>query len=175
MEPTALLARVRSALRTRHAFQQVRDLNQDLLAQKKELSNFTHMVSHDLKSPVVGAASLFNFFLYRLRDDYPEILEDDGMNEMLQRIPDTFTKLLSFINTMLDYAEAGRVIGKQEMVSMDKVLSAVVQNFEYAVNEGMVHFEKEGSFPEVWCDPVRMVQVWQNLIANAIKLSLIHI
>ena len=57
---------------------------------------------------------------------------------------------------------AGRVIGKQEMVSMDKVLSAVVQNFEYAVNEGMVHFEKEGSFPEVWCDPVRMVQVWQN-------------
>ena len=91
------------------------------------------------------------------------------MNEMLQRIPDTFTKLLSFINTMLDYAEAGRVIGKQEMVSMDKVLSAVVQNFEYAVNEGMVHFEKEGSFPEVWCDPVRMVQVWQNLIANAIK------
>ena len=169
VEPTALLARVRSALRTRHAFQQVRDLNQDLLAQKKELSNFTHMVSHDLKSPVVGAASLFNFFLYRLRDDYPEILEDDGMNEMLQRIPDTFTKLLSFINTMLDYAEAGRVIGKQEMVSMDKVLSAVVQNFEYAVNEGMVHFEKEGSFPEVWCDPERMVQVWQNLIANAIK------
>ena len=169
VEPTALLARVRSALRTRHAFQQVRDLNQDLLAQKKELSNFTHMVSHDLKSPVVGAASLFNFFLYRLRDDYSEILEDDGMNEMLQRIPDTFTKLLSFINTMLDYAEAGRVIGKQEMVSMDKVLSAVVQNFEYAVNEGMVHFEKEGSFPEVWCDPVRMVQVWQNLIANAIK------
>ena len=80
VEPTALLARVRSALRTRHAFQQVRDLNQDLLAQKKELSNFTHMVSHDLKSPVVGAASLFNFFLYRLRDDYPEILEDDGMN-----------------------------------------------------------------------------------------------
>ena len=112
VEPTALLARVRSALRTRHAFQQVRDLNQDLLAQKKELSNFTHMVSHDLKSPVVGAASLFNFFIYRLRDDYPEILEDDGMNEMLQRIPDTFTKLLSFINTMLDYAEAGRVIGE---------------------------------------------------------------
>ena len=67
VEPTALLARVRSALRTRHAIQQVRDLNQDLLAQKKELSNFTHMVSHDLKSPVVGAASLFNFFLYRLR------------------------------------------------------------------------------------------------------------
>ncbi|MDP6331431.1 MAG: hybrid sensor histidine kinase/response regulator [SAR324 cluster bacterium] len=169
VDQTALLARVRSALRTRHAFQQVRDLNRDLLAQKQELSNFTHMVSHDLKSPVVGAASLFNFFLYRLRDDYPGILEDEGMKEMLQRIPDTFTKLLSFINTMLDYAEAGRVIGKQEMVSMDKVLRAVVQNFEYAEKEGMVYFEWEGDFPEVWCDPVRMVQVWQNLISNAIK------
>ncbi len=112
---------------------------------------------------------MFNFFLYRLRDDYPGILEDEGMNEMLQRIPDTFTKLLSFINTMLDYAEAGRVIGKQEMVSMDKVLRAVVQNFEYAEKEGMVYFEWEGDFPEVWCDPVRMVQVWQNLISNAIK------
>ena len=127
------------------------------------------MVSHDLKSPVVGASSLFNFFLYRLKDDYPEILEDEGMNEMLERIPNTFTKLMSFINTMLDYAEAGRVIGEQEIISMDKVLRAVVENFKFAEKEGMVLFEWEGEFPEVLCDPIRIVQVWQNLISNAIK------
>lgn len=169
VDPVAVEARVRSALRTRHAFEQIRELNRDLLSQKQELSNFTHMVSHDLKSPVVGAASLFNFFIYRLKDDYPEVWEDEGMHEMLDRIPNTFTKMLSFVNTMLDYAIAGRVIGELEWVSMEKVVSAVIQNFEYAEQEGMVQFAIKGEMPEIWCDPLRIVQVWQNLIANAIK------
>ncbi len=169
VDPVAVEVRVRSALRTRHAFEQIRELNRDLLAQKQELSNFTHMVSHDLKSPVVGAASLFNFFIYRLKDEYPGVWEDEGMREMLDRIPNTFTKMLSFVNTMLDYAEAGRVIGELEWVSMAKVVSAVIQNFEYAEQEDMVCFAKKGEMPEIWCDPLRIVQVWQNLIANAIK------
>ena len=165
----ALVARVRSSLRTRHFVEELHEFNSDLQAKKKELSEFTHMVSHDLKSPVVGAASLFNFFLHRLDEDFPEIRKDEGLNEMLDRIPDSFSKMLSFVNTLLDYAESGRVIGEQEWVSMEKVVDSVIGNFEYADKEGMVSFERMEKLPRAWCDPVRMLQVWQNLISNAIK------
>ncbi len=92
VEKTTLLARINSAIRTKKAFDQVQKLSQNLLQQKQELQDFTHMVSHDLKSPVVGAASLFNLFLHRLQEDYPEIRNDPGMQELLDRIPGSFTK-----------------------------------------------------------------------------------
>ncbi len=169
IDPVTLTARVRSALRTKHAFDEIRRLSRDLMAQKQELSNFTHMVSHDLKSPVVGAASLYNLFLYRLKDEYPQVWSVGDFRELLERIPETFKKMLRFIDTLLAYAEAGQVIGELQPTEMDRVVAMVVQNFEYARQEGLAEIEWSRSLPEVECDVVRMAQVWQNLIANAIK------
>ena len=77
--------------------------------------------------------------------------------------------MLDFINTQLDYAEAGQIIGELKYVSMDRLLHSVIDNFEYAEREGMVKFEKIPEMPQVSCDPIRMLKVWQNLISNSIK------
>ena len=68
---------------------------------------------------------------------FPQIIEDEGLKELLERIPQTFTKMLDFINTQLDYAEAGQIIGELESVSMDRIINAVIENFEYAEQEGI--------------------------------------
>ncbi len=77
--------------------------------------------------------------------------------------------MIDFINTQLDYAEAGQVIRKLESVSMTKIIKKVIENFDYAEREGMVTFVELPEMPQVWCDPIRMLKVWQNLIANSIK------
>ena len=77
--------------------------------------------------------------------------------------------MLDFINTQLDYAEAGQVIGRIESISMNKLISAVIENFEHAEREGMVLFGELPKMPETKCDSLRMLKVWQNLIANSIK------
>ena len=169
VDQVTLTARVRSALRTKHAFDEISRLSRDLMAQKQELSNFTHMVSHDLKSPIAGAASLYDLFLYRLKDEYPGVWGEEGFRELLERIPATFRKMLRFIDTLLGYAEAGKVIGELERVSIGNVAQLVVANFEYAANEGLAVINCAPDLPQVLCDPVRFAQVWQNLIANAIK------
>ena len=112
---------------------------------------------------------MFDFFLYRLKNEYPEVVNDESIKDILDRIPMTFQKMLDFINTQLDYAEAGRVIGNLETVSMERLIGSVMENFEYAEREGMVSFEKLPEMPEVSCDPIRMLKVWQNLISNSIK------
>ncbi|MEC8436531.1 MAG: response regulator, partial [SAR324 cluster bacterium] len=138
VEKTTLLARINSAIRTKKAFDQVQKLSQNLLQQKQELQDFTHMVSHDLKSPVVGAASLFNLFLHRLQEDYPEIRNDPGMQELLDRIPGSFTKMLTFIDTLLNYAMAGKIIGDMQSISLGKILQTVIEQFEQEQQQGIV-------------------------------------
>ena len=169
IDRTTLVARVKSALRSKEDIDRIKELNQELFQKKEELSNFSHTVSHDLKSPIVGAASLYDLFLYRIKNEYPQIVEDESIKDILERIPQTFHKMLDFINTQLDYAEAGQVIGELESVSMEKLIRTVIVNFEYAEREGMVSFGKLPEMPEARCDPIRMLKVWQNLIANSIK------
>jgi len=169
LDRTTLVARVKSALRSKEDLDRIKELNQQLLQKKQELSSFSHTVSHDLKSPIVGAASLYDLFLYRIKHEYPQLIEDESLKDILERIPQTFLKMLDFINTQLDYAEAGQVIGELEAVSMTKLINTVIENFDYAEREGMVSFVKLPEMPQVRCDPIRMLKVWQNLIANSIK------
>ena len=169
IDRTILVSRVKSALRSKEDLDRIKELNKELQQKKQELSSFSHTVSHDLKSPIVGAASLYDFFLYRIKNEFPQIIEDEGLKELLERIPQTFTKMLDFINTQLDYAEAGQVIGELESVSMDRIINAVIENFEYAEQEGIAFFSKQPHMPEARCDPIRMLKVWQNMIANSIK------
>ena len=169
LDRSTLVARVKSALRSKEDLDRIKELNQQLLQKKQELSSFSHTVSHDLKSPIVGAASLYDLFLYRIKNEYPQLIEDESLKDILERIPQTFHKMLDFINTQLDYAEAGQVIGELEEVSMTKLISSVIEHFDYAEREGMVSFVNLPEMPQVWCDPIRMLKVWQNLIANSIK------
>ena len=169
LDRSTLVARVKSALRSKEDLDRIKELNHKLLQKKQELSSFSHTVSHDLKSPIVGAASLYDLFLYRIKNEYPQLIEDESLKDILERIPQTFHKMLDFINTQLDYAEAGQVIGELEEVSMTKLIKTVIENFDYAEREGMVSFVNLPEMPPVMCDPIRMLKVWQNLIANSIK------
>ena len=169
LDRSTLVSRVKSALRSKEDLDRIKELNQQLLQKKQELSSFSHTVSHDLKSPIVGAASLYDLFLYRIKNEYPQLIEDESLKDILERIPQTFHKMLDFINTQLDYAEAGQVIGELEEVSMTKLINTVIENFDYAEREGMVSFVNLPEMPQVRCDPIRMLKVWQNLIANSIK------
>ncbi len=169
IDRTILVSRVKSALRSKEDLDRIKELNNELQQKKQELSSFSHTVSHDLKSPIVGAASLYDFFLYRIKNEFPRIIEDKGLKELLERIPQTFNKMLDFINTQLDYAEAGQIIGELESVSMDRIINTVIENFEYAEQEGIACFSKLPDMPEARCDQIRMLKVWQNMIANSIK------
>ena len=169
VDRVTLVVRVKSALRSKEDLDRIKKLNGELLKKKQELSVFSHTVSHDLKSPLVGVASLYDYFLHRVKKEFPNILEDESLNDILNRIPLSFQKMLDFINTQLDYAEAGLVIGELKSVSMKRLISTVVDNFEYAEREGMVKFENLPELPQVLCDPIRMLKVLQNLISNSIK------
>lgn len=164
-----LLTRVTSALKTKSAFDKIQLLTQELIIQKQELSSFTSVVSHDLKSPLASASSLFDFFLYRLKEEYPELVNHPDFGELLHRIPTALNKMLNFIDTLLEYAHAGKLIGEGRLISMKNIVQDVISDFEHVVTKGDVVFDEINGMPDAFCDPLKMQQVWQNLIGNAIK------
>ncbi|MBF0236292.1 MAG: response regulator [SAR324 cluster bacterium] len=169
VERVTLLARVGSALRTKQAFDEIKQLTETLTRQTEELTHFTHMVSHDLKSPAASAASLFEFFLFRLKEDYADVWNNQDFQEILVRIPRLFRKMLGFVDTMLNYASSGKIVGELVLVGMNSVIEEVLPHFDPQREEGIVEFKISPSLPQVECDPLKMGQVWQNLLGNAIK------
>ena len=169
VEKITLTARVRSALRTKQAFDHITTLTQDLQAQKRELTKFTQVVSHDLKAPVASVVSLFDFFLFRLEEDYPQILADASLEDLLSRVPNVLHKMLDFIDTLLNYASAGKIVGTLEQVNMGALVSEVLTHFEPQLQAGIVVLKQQKNMPDILCDSIKMGQVWQNLIGNAIK------
>jgi signal transduction histidine kinase len=91
------------------------------------------------------------------------------MHELLDRIPGSFTKMLTFIDTLLNYAMAGKIIGETQTVSLGKILQTVIEQFEQERQQGIVKFKLPAKWPTVKCDVLKMSQVWQNLIGNSIK------
>ncbi len=169
IEPVTLNARVSAALKTKFALEQEKTLTKELESQKRELSKFVHVVSHDLKSPAASAASLFNFFLFRIKTDYPDLVNNPDYQEILQRIPSSLQRMLDFVDVTLEYATAGKTVGKLVPTPMQDIVNEVLQDLADALNQPLISIEIQDDFPEVLCDSLKIKQVWQNLLANAVK------
>lgn len=143
-------------------------LNQDLhkTVQKlkksnHELCSFAHVTAHDLKSPLRGIGSISD----RLIRKYNDKLDDEGKDQL--RLLITRVKRLSdFIDGILRYSAIGHVIEEQQQIDVNILLAEIIaenaipENIEISIQEGL---------PLVRYGRLRLKQVFQNLIGNAVK------
>lgn len=148
------------------------DLNEALNAEKKaerSRSDFFARMSHDLRTPMNVILGLTD-----LSENESDI---EQMRENMRKINDAGQYLLSIINDSLDYQkiDAGglklnlEVIHTKEMVGSITEL-AVQANRNKDVKVRLRHIGvNEDAY--VRADPIRMKQVFVNLISNAIKFT----
>ncbi|MBE0597038.1 MAG: response regulator [Desulfuromonadales bacterium] len=137
---------------------------QQLVEKNAELERFTYAVSHDLKSPLVTIKTFMGFLQQDLAAHDSEKIQK-SMNYILTAA-DTMEKLL---DELLQLSRVGRVINPPVPVSfrdlVDEALSTVagsiaVRQVTIAVADGDVTLNG---------DRPRLVEIWQNLIDNAVK------
>ncbi len=142
--------------------EQLAESVRELADRNEQLRQFTRVVSHDLKEPLRTVASygqlLSRRYSGQLDTEAEEFLQFmvGGVNRMKQLIED----LLAF--SRLENQHTPRP------VDCDEILHTVLANLHSAVETGGARIEIE-SLPRVLADPSRLVQLFQNLIANAIK------
>jgi signal transduction histidine kinase len=137
------------------------ELLKNVQSANRELSDFAHIVSHDLKAPLRGISGLAGWVL---EDHGPSLGEEGrGQLEMLQA---RVRRMSDMIDGILQYSRIGRTDGEREDVDVGALVGAVVDLLSPPAG---VEVLSPGTLPVVRAVPVRLQQVFQNLIGNAIK------
>ena len=147
---------------------------EDITARKKSedaikrsnaaLSEFAHVVSHDLQSPLRVTKN----YLQLLARKQGERLDQKG-REFLGSIEDNILYMEGLIGSLLKYATATEPDPEGETsVSLDDVVDRALSNLQLFIKETRAEITS-GPLPTVTGYPAQLVQVLQNLISNAIK------
>lgn len=141
--------------------QRIRASQADLERRNEELGSFAHVVSHDLKAPLRGIASLSQW----LQEDLGDRLDEES-RARLDLIQERITRMDALINGLLGFARAGQAKSEPTRVDIARLVATVVSDLG-PLNG--IRVEVADSLPVVFGDQIRLRQVFQNLIGNAVK------
>lgn len=136
----------------------------ELTARNAEMEQFTFTVSHDLKSPLVTITGFLGMLERDLAADNKE-----GVRSDIARIGSAANKMLGLLSDLLELSRVGRTNNAMEDVPLSEVMRDALELLAGALAARNVVVEIVGDLPQVFGDRVRLVQVAQNLIENAIK------
>ena len=126
-----------------------------------ELDDFNHIVSHDLKSPLVSVYSLASFIEEDLKDNL-----DDNTKYHLKLLKDVVSKMESLINGLLAYSKAAKGNKVKAFFSIHQLLNKVSSVVDNQHKSSILLPEKD---VDIYANETELSHVFQNLISNAIK------
>jgi light-regulated signal transduction histidine kinase (bacteriophytochrome) len=129
----------------------------------EELQRFATVASHDLREPLRVVSGFAEMLLRR----YREQLGEEG-SRFIDAITGGVARMDEMIADLLAYARAGRADQPIEPVDCAIIVADVLSALQVAVEESGARIEVE-ALPTVTGNPAALRQVFQNLIANAIK------
>ena len=157
---------------TRDIFRDITELKEaeqkrELLYQKvqranKELKDFAYIVSHDLKAPLRAIGSLAQW----ISEDYNKVIDQKGKDH-LALLNNRVNRMHNFIDGILEYSRLGRIKLEKDLVDINTLIESVLESIETDQVEVII----KSKLPTIKCEKIRIYQVFQNLISNALKYN----
>jgi chemotaxis family two-component system sensor kinase Cph1 len=141
-------------------------LNIELERSNQELDAFAYIASHDLKEPLRGIHNYSNFLI----EDYGEILDEEGKDKLKTLIRLT-QRMEDLIDSLLYFSRLGRVDLSMQPTDLNTVLYRVLDLLSPRIEQTNIEIRIPKPLPTVYCDHVQVGEVFNNLIANAIKYN----
>ncbi len=145
----------------KRAEQLIEQKSEELSAVNRELQEFAYVVSHDLKAPLRSISSLTHW----LMTDYAHLLPEEGQ-EHLSLLNQRAIRMQYLIDGVLTYSRAGRVAEQAGNSDISQLAADVWNLLNPPPN---MHITIQPNMPVIYAEPIRLIQLFQNLISNAIK------
>jgi PAS domain S-box-containing protein len=160
---TELATQIGIALAQAQLLAQEQLQREELARSNAELEQFAHIASHDLQEPLRMVTS----YLQLLARRYQGKLDTDA-DEFIGYAVDGAVRMQALIQALLGYARVSSRKQPFELVDCNLVLQDAIANLHVAITESAATISCD-PLPEIWGDATQLTQVFQNLIANAIK------
>lgn len=131
-----------------------------------ELERFTYTVSHDLKSPLVTITGYLGFLEQDALNGHKERIESG-----IRRISGAAMKMQALLNDLLELSRIGRLMNPAEDVPFGEIVNEAMDLLRGRLDEADAIVEIQRDLPTVHGDRVRLVEVVQNLLENAVKYA----
>ncbi|MBG8552705.1 ATP-binding protein [Hymenobacter guriensis] len=141
-------------------------LNAELARSNDELDSFAYVASHDLKEPLRG---IHNYSLFLL-EDYAEQLDAEGVSK-LQTLVRLSQRMEALIESLLQLSRVGRMELTVTETDLNEVLAEVLDLLHPRLEQTQTTVAVRGSLPRMCLDPVRIREVFNNLLTNAMKYN----
>jgi PAS domain S-box-containing protein len=143
----------------------VQERTAELEIRNKELQDFAFVASHDLKEPLRKVQTFG-----RLLADKCAVLLDETSRDYIERMRRAAARMETLLNSLLSYSRVTTMAEPFKNTDLSKSVGEALSNLEIAIREKNAHVEV-GHLPTVKADSIQMVQLFQNLIGNALKFS----
>lgn len=141
--------------------QRVKQRTLDLETANKELKEFAYVISHDLKAPLRGISRLTQW----LQTDYTDKLEEEGQ-EQLKLLAAQARRMSALIDGVLRYSRAIHGSECEEAIDLNVLVPQVIAML---MPPSRITIRLIEELPVIYGDPIRIMQVFQNLLNNAVK------
>lgn len=142
---------------------ELEERTRDLQKSNADLTQFAYVASHDLQEPLRMVGSYVGLLARRYRGKL-----DETADEYIQFAVDGATRMQALISDLLVYSRAGTQAVQKEPVPFANIVQRALANLSLAISEASASV-RCGELPVVEADAVKLSQVLQNLIGNAVK------
>jgi PAS domain S-box-containing protein len=145
------------------AEKELRQATGELERSNEELQQFVYAASHDLREPLRTISG----FLKLLIDRYEPQL-DNKARQYITHAVEGATRMSQFIQDLLEYSRLDRTGAALEPTEAGRALTEALANLGSLIQEAGASVIYE-ELPAVIGDPTQLLQLFQNLIGNAVK------
>jgi PAS domain S-box-containing protein len=141
-----------------------KQVEEELRAANEELKDFAHVLSHDLKTPIVSIRG----FIARLIRSYGDRLDARGM-EYLNHVEASARRMDALLSDLRSLLRSGQISYDFGAASSREILESVSNILEERLEDRGIKLILPDNLPVIYCDHEKIHQVFENIIGNAIK------
>ena len=145
--------------------EQIAQLNAELLRSNEELDAFAYVASHDLKEPLRGIYK----YAHQLIEAEPA--EPEATRSRLDSIMRLALRMDNLLDSLLHFSQLGHADLRLENVDLNEVLAEALEMIGSRTPDPATAIAVPRPMPVAACDPVRLREVFVNLLSNALKYN----
>jgi len=136
---------------------------QKLAQSNAALQEFAYVASHDLQEPLRKISAFNERILARLGSN-----ADEQTRDYLNRVQNATKRMQTLINDLLSYSRITSQVQSFQNVDLSQIATEVLSDLQFRIEQSRARVEL-GPLPKIEADPTQIRQLFQNLIANALK------